>query len=95
MSSKLLVLFVVFFFTNCLLYSQDIKPKRGVKLITENEIDENKDQRIALVIGISSYKESPLRNPINDSADMAEVLKKCGFEVTLKNDINQYDMENL
>lgn len=41
------------------------------------------DKRIALVIGNGDYKESPLRNPVNDAKAMATTLKRLGFEVTL------------
>ncbi len=41
------------------------------------------DKRIALVIGNGSYKESPLRNPVNDAKAMAAILKRLGFDVTL------------
>ncbi len=45
------------------------------------------EQRVALVIGNSSYKDAPLRNPVNDAEDMAAVLRNLGFRVTLrKND---------
>jgi hypothetical protein len=39
--------------------------------------------RLALVIGNSSYKVSPLDNPANDANDVAESLKKFGFQTTL------------
>lgn len=37
--------------------------------------------RTALVIGNGEYAEAPLRNPVNDSRDMAETLKRQGFTV--------------
>ena len=39
--------------------------------------------RRALVIGNSSYKVSPLKNPANDARAMGEALKQIGFDVTL------------
>jgi len=39
-------------------------------------------RRVALVIGNSDYPNRPLANPAHDAEDMAEVLKRCGFEVT-------------
>jgi len=50
-------------------------------------------QRIALVIGNGSYKSGPLRNPRNDARDMAAVLSKRGFRVTLLLDARQRAME--
>ena len=39
------------------------------------------DKRVALVIGNSDYKASPLRNPVNDAKDMSAKLRDLGFEV--------------
>ena len=50
--------------------------------------------RIALVIGNSSYKSSPLQNPLNDANDMAVVLRKLGFSVQLKINADQRSMED-
>lgn len=38
-------------------------------------------KRMALVIGNATYKQGPLRNPVNDAKDMATALKEQGFEV--------------
>ena len=37
------------------------------------------EQRVALVIGNSAYKSSPLTNPINDARAMSRVLRESGF----------------
>jgi uncharacterized caspase-like protein len=50
--------------------------------------------RTALVIGNSSYKSSPLHNPINDASDIAKVLKSLGFDVILKKNADKQGMEN-
>lgn len=42
---------------------------------------QQKEQRVALVIGNSSYKSSPLKNPVNDARDMANSLRGYGFTV--------------
>lgn len=39
------------------------------------------EKRVALVIGNAAYKEAPLDNPVNDARDMAEMLRRTGFEV--------------
>ncbi len=49
--------------------------------------------RTALIIGNADYQESPLKNPVNDARDIATVLKKKGFSVTLKLNANQRTME--
>ena len=41
------------------------------------------EQRVALVVGNSSYLMGPLKNPVNDAEDMAKVLPTLGFRVTL------------
>jgi hypothetical protein len=50
------------------------------------------EQRTALVIGNSAYSTGPLKNPVNDATDMATALKKYGFSVTLKKDVNLREM---
>ncbi len=42
---------------------------------------QQKEQRVALVIGNSSYKSLPLKNPVNDARDMANSLRGYGFTV--------------
>ena len=50
----------------------------------------NADRRVALVIGNSAYKHAAmLRNPGNDARDVADILKKLGFEVLLGMDLDQ------
>ncbi|MDM0110518.1 caspase family protein [Variovorax sp. J22R133] len=40
-------------------------------------------ERVALVIGNSSYRTAELDNPKNDARDVAELLKQAGFQVEL------------
>ena len=48
------------------------------------------ERRVALVIGNSAYlNAAALRNPKNDAADIAEALKKIGFEVEVGLDLDQ------
>src|SRR4051812_32007337 len=48
------------------------------------------DRRVAMVVGNSAYASAAsLRNPRNDASDMAETLKKLGFEVELGLDLDQ------
>ncbi len=49
----------------------------------------------ALIIGNSSYKRAPLRNPGNDAKGMAEALKAIGFDVVLGMDLGQTAMNEL
>jgi len=50
------------------------------------------EPRVALVIGNSSYAVGPLRNPVNDAEDMAQMLRALGFRVTLRQNANQRQM---
>lgn len=52
------------------------------------------DQRVALVIGNSSYSTSPLANPVNDANDMASALRRLGFYVILKKNANLKEMDD-
>ena len=54
----------------------------------------SQDQKIALVIGNGDYKSAPLKNPVNDAGDIADVLRKIRFTVILKINANQRSMEN-
>ncbi len=49
------------------------------KIITYSDVQY--EHRLALVIGNSNYKRSPLKNPKNDAHAMAEALRKLNFEV--------------
>jgi hypothetical protein len=49
--------------------------------------------RIALVIGNGAYQSAPLKNPVNDAGDMANVLSESGFKVILKINASQKEME--
>ena len=50
------------------------------------------EPRVALVIGNSSYAVGPLRNPVNDAEDMAQVLRTLGFRVTLRQNATHRQM---
>lgn len=50
-------------------------------------------KRTALIIGNSQYEVGGLRNPANDAQDMGTALEKLGFDVTLKLNAGQEQME--
>jgi len=51
------------------------------------------EQRVALVIGNSSYQNAmQLTNPGNDAQSMAQLLNQAGFEVIAATDLTQNDM---
>jgi hypothetical protein len=49
-------------------------------------------KRIALVIGNAAYPQ-PLLNPVNDARAMAERLRRLGFEVVLRTDVNAAQLQ--
>jgi uncharacterized caspase-like protein len=61
-----------------------------VAMMLANASAAQADRRVALVVGNSAYASAAsLRNPRNDASDMAEMLKKLGFEVELGLDLDQ------
>lgn len=50
---------------------------------------EQSDQKVALVIGNSNYKSSPLKNPVNDARAMSAKLKELGFDVIAYENLQQ------
>lgn len=51
-----------------------------------------KSERLALVIGNAAYKDVPLFNPVNDARDMADLLRRNGFEVILRENASLKEM---
>ena len=52
------------------------------------------EKRVAFVVGNSSYKNvTPLPNPVNDAAAMAQMFRKAGFDVVeSRHDLTNNDM---
>lgn len=55
--------------------------------------DADAEERVALVIGNSTYKSSPLKNPKRDAALMTRTLKDVGFKVIELVDADQKAMK--
>jgi len=51
------------------------------------------EPRIALVMGNSAYRETPLRNPVNDARAMARTLRELGFTVLTHENASKRTME--
>jgi Caspase domain len=51
------------------------------------------EPRIALVIGNSTYREAPLRNPVNDARAMTRALRDLGFTVLAHENASKRTME--
>ncbi|WP_005037125.1 caspase family protein [Holophaga foetida] len=64
-------------------------PSRGIVLEPASSASES---RIALVIGNGTYKDAPLKNPVNDARAMARSLRECGFQVDLVLNANRTRM---
>ncbi|RKX77841.1 MAG: hypothetical protein DRP87_07945 [Spirochaetes bacterium] len=52
------------------------------------------ERRIALVIGNSAYKGSPLRNPVNDTKDVSRLLTSLSFDVETLLDASRMEMDD-
>jgi hypothetical protein len=50
------------------------------------------ERRVALVLGNATYKINPLKNPVNDSNDMARSLRSVGFDVIEANNTTLVQM---
>ncbi|MBM3226254.1 MAG: hypothetical protein FJZ47_21020, partial [Candidatus Tectomicrobia bacterium] len=66
----------------------------SVLLCLSWEIALAQQRRTALVIGNAAYETSPLKNPVNDAADMAAALQRLGFDVALVRDARLRNMED-
>ena len=53
------------------------------------------ERRVALVIGNATYKINPLKNPVNDSTDMARSLRSVGFDVIEANNTTLTQMREV
>ena len=59
-------------------------------------VDARAEKRVALVVGNAAYVHTPaLRNPRNDASDIAALLKKEGFDVSLGLDLDQQKFASL
>lgn len=56
-------------------------PSAVSQAITDSE------QRVALVIGNAAYRQSPLKNPVNDATDIANRLRQLGFTVVERSNL--------
>jgi hypothetical protein len=51
------------------------------------------ESRLALLIGNSTYRDAPLRNPVNDVRAMAQRLRELGFTVLIHENASKRTME--
>ncbi|NDV95002.1 hypothetical protein D0T84_08740 [Dysgonomonas sp. 521] len=77
---RYLFLFVALLFFTSLSFAQD----RNLKLVKKPTENPTSQKRKAVVVGMSDYGAGKsLNNTLNDANDMADVLTRLGFEVTL------------
>ncbi|MCC6471204.1 MAG: SEL1-like repeat protein [Alphaproteobacteria bacterium] len=50
------------------------------------------EKRVALVIGNATYKEAPLKNPVNDARAMAARLRQLNFDVIARENATRQEM---
>jgi hypothetical protein len=61
--------------------------------VSKRSDSSNSEQRVALVIGNSAYRDAPLLNPVNDARDIAQTLRGLGFQVIHKENLAQNEMK--
>ena len=66
------------FFITIIVFVCSFPAYSNIRIEIENP---DKIKRLALVMGNSSYREAPLKNPVNDARDMAKTLRTLGFNV--------------
>src|SRR5262245_37387394 len=71
--------------------SEDNGPPRALSFQVHDP-EQAAERRLALVIGNSTYNNSPLANPSNDARAMATKLRQLGFEVIEKENATREDM---
>jgi uncharacterized caspase-like protein len=62
-------------------------------IISIQTFSQNEKKHIALLIGNSSYSNSPIKSPANDAVLLAEELRKRGFEVMLCTNLDIREMK--
>ena len=61
---------------------------------TSPTIADSAAKKVALVIGNKDYKDASLRNPVNDAEDLGLVLRRLGFSVIIKTNVNPDEFED-
>ncbi|NTV42183.1 MAG: SUMF1/EgtB/PvdO family nonheme iron enzyme [Syntrophobacteraceae bacterium] len=74
---------------SCLVHAQD----RGIVTRKFSEGPAKPEQRVALVVGNSTYEAAPLRNPLNDARSMGRTLGELGFDVVVRENLTQKEMK--
>jgi hypothetical protein len=71
----------------CLVVFNAFSAERSLTIVGKN-------QRLALVIGNSTYRTSPLKNPAKDARDVAAALQRLGFQVIFEENATRRRMDD-
>jgi formylglycine-generating enzyme required for sulfatase activity len=82
-----------FFYFSTVLLSGFVLNVCAVQAAPNPNVPDQPEKRTALVLGNGAYASAPLRNPVNDAQAMAGALKDLGFDVTLRQNLNQKEMK--
>jgi len=94
MKKILTLIFLIFTLSGCETTTDPSRSDRGLTRLKPSSTTPTKFSQHALVIGNAGYDYAKLRNTINDATDIAKTLREIGFQVTLKTNLNQRDMDN-
>ena len=95
MKSSALFLAIIILLLPAICFAVPPSPKnstdeRSLKAVTK--LSSEGRPRIALVVGNSSYVSSPLKNPVNDARAMATSLRRLGFTVDERTNLNYLEL---
>jgi hypothetical protein len=87
---KIFLSFISIYFAAALIFNAQAQSSKSIRKTASTMADSG--PRTALVIGNANYSSAPLKNPVNDARDIANSLRKLGFDVTLLQDAGQNKM---
>ena len=87
---KIFLSFLSISFAAALIFTVQAQSSKSIRKTASTTTDSG--PRTALVIGNANYDSAPLKNPVNDARDIANSLRKLGFDVTLLQDAGQNKM---
>lgn len=72
---------------------QSVERIREPELETKTDVENGERRKLALIIGNNEYQKCQLLNCVNDAIDLSNELKRIGFIVITKTNLNYVDME--
>jgi hypothetical protein len=89
MASKLTTLLTFTLLASCMTLAAPLACAQQRNLSVGSKTTDVTENRVALVIGNSAYRTSPLKNPVNDAHAMASKLQTLGFDVIERDNLTQ------